>query len=214
VVEVGPVGPDGTALLRRVDDGAVLRVPRAVARRLEPHPVALRPRPVWRVPFDAGAVVAVDDGCARPAMRIDLREGTWVRRATAGSAGGPPADGVLVSDVLASLAHAKADAWIDEKDDGTFGLASPTACTVTLTLADASASAPDGGAREGGARQTVALTFGDAGEGGVYARASDDPAVFLVSPGFRDALVRLAGGDAGAGEEGAPDASPGSPRGD
>ncbi|HEY1697132.1 MAG TPA: DUF4340 domain-containing protein [Polyangiaceae bacterium] len=207
-VDVGPVGPDGTALLRRVDDGAVLRVPRAVARRFEPHPVALRPRPVWRVPFDAGAVVAIDDGCARPALRLDLHDGAWVRR---DSRGAPPADGVVVADVLASLAHAKADAWLAEKDDGTFGLTAPTACTVTLTLADAAASPADGGAVDGGAatdagpRRVVALTFGDAEGGGVYARATDDPAVFVASPGFREALVRLAGGDAGSAEG---DASP------
>ncbi len=46
VVDVAAPSPDGTTRIRRADDGAVLRVSRAVARRLEPHPVSLRARSV------------------------------------------------------------------------------------------------------------------------------------------------------------------------
>jgi hypothetical protein len=179
VVEVGPTGPDGTALVRRADDGALLRVTRAVARRFAPHGVALRARSLWKVPFDAGSVVAVEDTCGPTTQRLELRDRTWVLRAPAGL----PADAVSVSDLLGSVAHAKADAWLTEADDGGFGFDGPGACTVTLTLDATASPAADGGARR------VAITFGAAGDGGFYARTLDGPAVFVASPGLREILA-------------------------
>ena len=96
----------------------VLRVTRAVARRFEPHPVALR-------------------GRARLADAVRRRRG---RRASTTRAGprrsasscaiapgrsarplGLAADATSVADLLGALAHAKADAWVAESDDGGFG---------------------------------------------------------------------------------------------
>ena len=181
-VELGPAGPDGTALVRRADDGALLRVTRAVARRFTPHPVALRARSLWPTPFDAGSVVALEDTCGPTAQRIELRDHTWVLRTPAGL----PADAVSVADLVGTVAHAKADAWLAEADDGGFGFDGAGACTVTLTL-DANAGSP---ADAGGRR--VAIAFGAAGDGGFYARTLDDAAVFVASPGLRDGLAHPA----------------------
>jgi len=102
VVEVGATGSDGTALVRRGDDGALLRVTRAVARRFAPHPVALRARSLWQAPFDAGSVVAMEDTCGPTGQRLELRNRAWVMRTPAGL----PADAVSVADLLGTVAHA------------------------------------------------------------------------------------------------------------
>jgi hypothetical protein len=159
--------------VRRADDGAVLRVTRAVARRFAPHPVALRGRSVWAAAFDAGAVVAVEDTCGPTAQRLELRDHTWVMRAPAGL----PADAVSVADLVGSVAHVRAEAWLAEADDGGFGFEGPGACAVTLTV--------DGGRR-------VSIAFGAAGDGGFYARTLDEPAVFVASAGLREVLAHPA----------------------
>jgi hypothetical protein len=175
VVEVGAPTADGTTPLRRLDDGAVVPVPRAIARRFTPHPAVLRARSPWSAPFDAASVVAIDDTCTPAPERLELRDRTWTLRAPAGQA----VDGPWLVDLTSAMARARADAWIAEADDGAFGLADPAACTVTLTL--------DGAAADGGPRR-VALALGAAGEGGVYARAQDDAAVFLAPATLRAML--------------------------
>jgi hypothetical protein len=88
------------------------------------------------------------------------------------------ADAVSAADVAGALAHAKADAWISEDDDGSFGFRGASACTVRVTL-----SSP-----AGGARRQVAIGFGDEGEGGVYAHTLEDPAVFVAPTVLRTLL--------------------------
>jgi hypothetical protein len=175
VVDVGATGPDGAALVRREDDGAILRVPRAVARRFEPHPVALRARPVWRDPFDAASVVAVDDSCGPIAQRLELHDHVWTMPAPAGFA----ADAVSVTELTQVLARAKADAWVAETDDGTFGFAAPGSCAISLTL--------DGGAGAAGPRR-AGIAFGAETDAGVYARALGDTSVFVAPLLLRDAV--------------------------
>ncbi|MDP9002027.1 MAG: DUF4340 domain-containing protein [Myxococcota bacterium] len=174
-LELSAPGPDDVVLARRLDDGAILRLPRAVARRFEPHPVALRSREIWRPPFDAGAVVAIDNGCTAVAERLELRNNLWAMRSPSGFA----PDALSIADLAGAIAHAKADVWIDESDEGNFGFDRAGSCTVALTLTD---PAIDGGARR------VSVLFGANGDGGVYARAREDPAVFVAPAGLR-ALV-------------------------
>jgi Domain of unknown function (DUF4340) len=175
VLELGATGPDGVVPARRLDDGAILALPRAVARRFEPHAVALRAAEVWRPSFDPAAVVAVDDGCASAPQRLELHDGSWTMPTPRGFI----ADALSVTDLIGAIAHAKADAWIAERDDGAFGFDRPSSCTVTLTLMGVAA---DAGAR------SVSLAFGSDGEGGTYARTFDDPAVF-VAPAFLRTLA-------------------------
>jgi hypothetical protein len=179
VLELGPATEDGSALVRRVDDGAFLRVSRDVARRLEPHPAVLRGPSPWTAPFGPGSVVAIDDTCSTPPQRIELVDRTWMLRAPAVT----PVDPVAVTELDGALAHARVDAWIAEADDGSFGLTGPGSCTVTVTL---EASGVDAGPRR------VVLTLGGPGEGGFYARTKDDPAVFVAPSALRRALEHLA----------------------
>ena len=169
-VDVGAPEPDGSVWVRRADDGAFVRLAAAEARRFEPHPAALRARALWHTPFDPGSVVGIDDTCGPAPEKLVLRDGTWAML----TPGGFGVDPVAVADLASALAHAKADAWITESDDGSFGLgrAGDGACAVALALA-----APDGGPA-----RSVTLSFGaDAGGGAFYARASDDPGVFVAS---------------------------------
>ncbi len=170
VVEVTGADASGVALARRLDDGAILRLPRAAARRFEPHPIAIEARAVWRAPVDPGAIVAIDDTCGRVPQRLDLDDGAWTTR-------GYTVDNLSASSLAESFARAQADAWIAEVDDGTFGFGRPGSCAVTLTLQPAS---------DGGATRRVGLAFGDESEGGVYARATDGQGVFLAPLALRD----------------------------
>ncbi len=176
VVEVAAPDAAGVALARRVDDGAILRLPRAAARRFEPHPIALGAGPVWRTPVDPGAIVAIDDSCVRVPQRLDLDDGVWKSRGSA-------VDNLSASNLAEAVARAKADAWISEVDDGTFGFGRAGSCAVTLTLEPAS---------DGGVARRVGLIFGDASEGGLYARAADGAGVFLAPIALRDLASRPA----------------------
>jgi hypothetical protein len=164
-IEIAPPDKGGVSLARRLDDGALLRLPRAAARRLEPHPIALRARAAWTTPFDAAQVESVEDSCGPTFERLELHEGRWKMTTPVGFA----ADVASTIDLVDAFAHAKADQWLAESDDGTFGLGS--GCAVTLTLAPVETASPS---------RRAGIVFGAEGEGGVYARTLESPAVFLA----------------------------------
>ena len=164
-IEIAPPDKEGVSLARRLDDGAILRLARAVARRFEPHPVALRARPAWTAPFDAAQVESVEDSCGPVLERLELHEGRWTMRTPAGFA----ADIASTIDLVDAFVRAKADQWLAENDDGTFGLGG--GCAVTLTLAPVGTAGPS---------KRAGIVFGAEGEGGVYARTLESPAVFLA----------------------------------
>lgn len=179
VVELGPVGADGTTLARRLDDGAIMRLTRSVARRFRPQPLALRAPAVWQKAIDAASVVGIDDSCGGAHQRLERRGDGWTMRAPAGFA----VDPASTSDLARAVAQAKAEAWIAERDDGTFGLGGATSCVVTLTVDTAPTD---------GAPRAASLVFGAAGDQGVYARTLDEPAVFEVPVALRELVSRPA----------------------
>jgi hypothetical protein len=173
-LEISAPDASGIARARRLDDGAILLLSRAVGRRFDPHPIALRGRAAWTTSFDPSSVVAVDDTCTPEPERIELSEGHWTMRMPAGQA----VDVAYAMDLVEALVHAKADGWVAERDDGTFGLGAD-ACRVTLTLTARDA--------EGGAPSRTILfgAFGAEAEGGTYARTLDGPEVFLAPASLR-----------------------------
>jgi hypothetical protein len=185
VVDVGPAEPDGSRLMRREDDGAILRVPLAAARRFWPQAVALRGRNVWEqahrggrtAPFEGASVVAIDDSCGPTAQRLELRNASWLMRRPSGFRADPRS----VAELIEAFGHARAQAWVADADDGTFGLGAADACTVTFSLDDGT---------EAGSQQGIA--FGAAGDGGIYARTLDDKAVFVAPAALRDAAAHPA----------------------
>jgi hypothetical protein len=104
-------------------------------------------------------------------VRIELDDGVWKLR-------GFPADNLTTSDLADAFSRAKAQAWIAESDDGTFGFGREGSCTVTLTLQPVANEPP----------RRLGLVFGGvagANDEGVYARASDGPGVFVASSTLR-----------------------------
>jgi hypothetical protein len=184
VIEVASPSGDGTVLARRDEDGAVLRFSRECARHFVPHPVALRPSTLWRAPFDAGSVIAVDDACTPLPMHLTLSGGNWVMRTPRGFAADPPA----IADLTRAVSHAKAVAWVSENDDGSFGFDRASSCAVTLSLADEAESGP----------HRISVAFGADTEGGVFAHTQDDPAVFVAPQYLRDLAAHLQSRDASA----------------
>jgi hypothetical protein len=171
-LEISAVDASGVATARRLDDGAVLRLSRAVARRFEPRLVMIRGRAVWGTPFDPASVVAIDDTCTPETERIELVDGLWAMRLPAGQA----VDVGYVMDLVETLAHAKVDGWIAESDDGTFGLG-PSACRVTLGIGPRD---PDGGS----ASRTMVL--GAEADGDTFARTLEGPNVFTAPASLRE----------------------------
>jgi len=180
VVEVGSPDAAGIVLARRVSDAAVLRLPRDIARRFEPHPIAIQGRSVWRAPVNPGEVVAIEDSCSRGPQRLLLDGGVWTTR-------GFTVDNLSASGLAESFAHAKAGAWIAESDDGTFGFGRSGSCAVTLTLPPVA---------DGGVPHRVGLIFGDETEGGLYARPADGRGVFVAPRALRVLASRPSAGRA------------------
>jgi hypothetical protein len=168
VLEVGTPSAAGVVLVRRVDDGAFLEFPRPVARRFEPHPIALEGTDVWPSPIDPAEIVAIDDTCSRPFTRLVFADGVWKGDAEAGARS--------ISDLADAFARARADAWVVENDDGTFGFGHEGSCAVTLTLTSAV---------DGGPARRVGLVFGDEAEGGSFARVTDRAGVFIAPAALR-----------------------------
>ncbi len=178
-IEIGAPEADGTTLARRADDGAIVRLSREVSRRVEPHPVALHARGVWRARFEGAAVISIDDDCVAPRERLELRSGRWSLKEPAGL----PADPAAAVDLADALARATSEAWLSESDDGSFGFERPGACTVTLGLS------PNA---EGTARAPAAIFFGADAAGGVYARTAGGDGVFVAPAALRAQAARPA----------------------
>jgi hypothetical protein len=112
--------------------------------------------------------------------QVVTREGgTWVTHTAGPAAESLPADISGALDLATTVGRARAEAWVAEADDATFGLGGP-GCRLTLDYFDPE----DAGAR------TVTLAFGKLAPGGVYASRSGDPAVFVAPASLRKAVAR------------------------
>ncbi len=170
------VGEDGhhAFVVHRIADGARLDVSLEVARKLMPSKVALKGRDVISPALETKDVNGITLRCGTPQ---DLsREGTaWKLHAPSGYV----ADQAGALDLIDQVSHLRADSWIAEADDGSFGVATASSCSVTLT-----ANA-----------RTVKFALGREGEGGIYAIVTDSAGgtspVFLEPRTFRDALAKI-----------------------
>ena len=173
VIELGPPAPGGDVPARRVFDGATLRLSRAAARRLSPRSVSLRAKAMWSPPIEGRAVRALATECDGVAQRLSSTHEGFRVDAPAGFA----PDRAAVLELVDLVARAKAEAWVADADDGTFGL-DGARCAITLSVDEADAG-------EGARTRSFEIAFGreaDAEDGaGVYARI--DGAV-LVAPAY------------------------------
>jgi hypothetical protein len=163
IVELGALGADGRATLRRVLDDARLEVDASVWRRLVPRATSLRARTLFE-----------NDG--RRPTRVLLRCGTEQELVDRGegfrlvSPPGYDTDGAIVP-LVDAFVRGKADAWVADADDGSFGFTNDS-CHVVFAF-------PDGNA-------PLTVWFGAEGEAGVYVRVDRRPGVAVVPRSLRD----------------------------
>jgi hypothetical protein len=169
VVEVGAPDARGDVTVRRAFDGARLVVLAETARKLAPRDVALRAREVWTPPVEGVPVLSIETRCDGVEQRVTRAEDAWSMASPKGYA----PDNSSIVDLVDAVTRLRAEAWVADADDGTFGFGSAP-CEIALGLSG-----------EGGARE-VRLELGRDGEGGTYARAGGSPAVFVAPVGLRD----------------------------
>ena len=173
--ELVDLGQDakGGWVVHRAADGARLDVTPEVARHLEPRKSALKGRDVVQPTLDPKDVTALALRCGTP-QDLSRDGSTWKLESPRGYV----ADQAGALDLVDQIAHLRADAWVADSDDGSFGLAS-SACSVTLTAKT----------------RTVKLALGSDGENGLYAIVTDSSSgttpVFLEPRIFRDSLSRI-----------------------
>jgi hypothetical protein len=169
IVELGAIDPrTGEARARRSFDGAILRVDAATARKLLPRATAIRGRALWDPPLEGKRVDRVATSCDGVSQAIVRRGDAWEMTAPIAL----PADNALRVNLIDAVTRTKADAWIADADDGSFGL--DGACVITLSVE------MDGG------QVDEKILFGKDGEGGVYARIAGEKAVFVVAKDRRE----------------------------
>ncbi len=144
-----------------------------LSRKLKPSLVALRGRAVWSPPVEGQNYAGLALHCDGLDQEL-AREKTWSYRVPAGA----PADEAAAIDVADSIARVKAEAWVAEQDDGSFGFEKKS-CSGALVVTS------DAGTR------SVKLSFGRETDAGVFARAEGQAPIFVVSRAVRDAMTRV-----------------------
>jgi hypothetical protein len=166
-------------VVERVADGAYVRISRATARLLEPRAVAVRARGIWGASLEGSEIKQVSARCG-VASDVVHDGASW----RSGDAG---ADAAATLDLANAVVRAKADPWIADADDGSFGLDGKCAVAVTVV-------------HDGGTRRLALLLGGDADANGVFARVDGEAEVFVLPRALRDAARRPLAerGDAGS----------------
>ncbi len=170
--------PADEFLVRRAGDGALLVVDRELERKLEPRATALRGRELWAPPLEGKELSGLVTHCAGPggagvADQELSREGqSFVLHKPAGYS----ADNGAALDLFESIARAKAESWVADTDDGSFGL--NAGCRVTVLV---------GG---DGAVRSETLLMGKETENGVFAQVAGRAPVFVVPKAIEDLARR------------------------
>ncbi len=167
-------GPHGW-VVHRLSDDARLDVAPETARRLQPSASALKGRDVVVPPLDPKDVDAISLRCGT--SQELKRETTWKLIKPVGFA----TDQAGALDLVEQVARLRADAWVSDSDDRSFGFEA-SSCFVTLTAKS------DGGLR------TMTLRLGRESDAGIYAIVDDGGSVspvFLEPRVFRESLARI-----------------------
>jgi hypothetical protein len=177
-IETLQVGAEqgGVVHVRRVEDGAILTVSRDAAEALLPGEIALRPRKVFDEPAAAFRALRVESP-GRVQRFLRARDGGgW-------TLGEPKIDGIgpdpgLVAEVVDLLGGLSAERWVGAARPE-HGLDRPR-----LTLE------AEVGGDDGRGKRTIRVALGAPAGKGSFARAGDDPSVFVVSARLEAAADR------------------------
>ena len=164
-IELSP--PEGGFVeARRVTDGARLRLATEAANLLKPSGLALRSRKVLDESASHVRRVVVDSAVVRQ---------TFLRSPSGGFTLEEPKpltiDASVASDVTEVLVKLRADRWVAESDDGSYGLGTGGS-HYELELESGS----------------VRIETGAATRGGVFARRADRPEVFVLGDASRRSI--------------------------
>lgn len=161
---LGGEGKNGSRFVLRKHDGFVLELLPEAARSVEPDGSLVRSRKVLDLEPDQIAEIELRSGTTR--QRIERHTATTF---TLHEPDGFAYDPGLASDLVGRLAKLSADHWVADRDDGSFGLDSPSAVARVIRK---------GG--DGGSGPVDELIVGDSTVGGSYARMKGDSGVFVV----------------------------------
>jgi hypothetical protein len=172
---IGAVRGDGLVEVLRVQDGAVLAISSDAAKALFPGPLTLKSRKITDELRNNIRAISIRRDRVRQVLRRSPT-GMWTIDEPRGFAPDP----ALADELAETLTQLRADRWIGEVDDGSYGLATPTR-SIDLEIADA-----DAGVR------TISVLTGRSIARGAAARRTDDPSVFVLSEATLRAIDTLA----------------------
>lgn len=177
IIEIG-AERDGVVPVRRAEDGAVVEVPAEQAAALLPDEITLRPRKVYDAAF--ASVRAVRVTSPGRTQRFERgADGSWSLIEPKGA--GLLPDMSALTELGDAVCGLKVDRWVGPARPD-HGLDHPR-LVVELDLG--------GDAGAGKERRPLTVALGaPAGSGGSFARAGDDPTVFVVSRRIEDTADR------------------------
>ncbi|MEO8875547.1 MAG: DUF4340 domain-containing protein [Polyangiaceae bacterium] len=163
----------GDVVHRLADDRFVVLSP-TVRHRFEPHASAFRASTIWPTGLDNMRVEQLTNDCAGVKQIVVRDAQSHFHFQTPEHVAVDPGRVIALAE---AIERARATSWVADTDDGSFSL--NPGCSVSIA-----------GQGDAGDRHAKITFGGDAGNGDVFARANDDPAVFTLSR----ALVDLAKG--------------------
>ncbi|MEZ4229461.1 MAG: DUF4340 domain-containing protein [Polyangiaceae bacterium] len=175
-IHVSKPDAEGNVYVQRDADGGVLELGREAARLLAPDSTLVRKREVLNLDRQDLKSVHVEAespfGHISQTLNRDL-DGTYhlVKPPKFGH------DAGLVSDLVDGLLTLNAERWVADDDDGSFGLAKPSARLKLETY-------PQGDKKA----KTYELVVGAETSGGAYASLAGDPAVFVLPRATQQAM--------------------------
>ncbi|MEP7124620.1 MAG: DUF4340 domain-containing protein [Byssovorax sp.] len=177
-VETLEIFPEQAGLIpvRRVEDGAVLLVPKNEASPLLPDVAALRSRKVFDEPLASIRSFRVEAGARVQRFTRDTGGGFTLQEP---HGEGLVADGALASEVAAALGSLSVDRWIGA-DSGAYGLEKPRLILEAQLDSDHDAGPP----------RAIRVALGAPAGAGSFARAGDDPAVFIAPAALEEMASR------------------------
>jgi hypothetical protein len=166
IVELGQPVSGGATYARRKVDGAILKLAPESAEALVPSSFSLRSLKVIDEPAAEVRRIAVDGGKVRQVIKRSSGGEITIEEPK-----GMSADAGLASQLVEALSSLRADRWVSDADDGSFGFAEPKA-KYELEVGE----------------RKIGLEVGRETSGGAFARRTDQPGVFVLPVAVQRAI--------------------------
>jgi hypothetical protein len=193
----------GIAWVKRTSDGATLEVSEALAHKLVPSEIVFRGRQLFDTLMLSRLATHVDAECDGVVQSLTRGPEGWTFDKPAGYA----ADNALVATVASNVLRARADSWVADTDDGSFGMDGTSPATPERGPGEdgTSPATPERGPHLAAKSCAITVTVDKegtpfkagivygraAGGGGYYAHLLGEEAVFLAPKSLRDDAAGL-----------------------